>query len=70
VKGVAANLCAGSLTIAAGSLERRSSDETVRLSALQDEIAAFGKELQSCLEVLPQLREKLQKSGCMDAMTI
>ena len=70
VKGVAANLCAGSLTIAAGSLERRSSDETVRLSALQDEIAAFRKELQSCLEVLPQLREKLQKSGCMDAMTI
>ena len=63
VKGVAANLCAGALSLSAGTLERRSSDETVQLATLQDEIAAFCDELQTCLDVLPQLREKLQRSG-------
>ena len=64
VKGVAANLCAGTLSRSAGTLERRSSDETVELVTLREEIDTFCEDLRFCLNVLPQVRQKLQSLAC------
>ncbi len=60
MKGVAANLCAVSLSESCGALERRTVDETISLRSMKDEIDDFREDLAESLSAVNSLRGKFE----------